>query len=75
MYGVPTLSPHAVLTYLALGLGAALGLLLRRALTGFEARAEFRNDVLVSDNWTRPIPPPPAADPATVVTPPSAPRE
>jgi Sulphur transport len=56
MYGIPTLSPYALPTYLALGLGVAFGLLLLRTIFGFEARAEFRDDVLISDSWTRPIP-------------------
>jgi len=56
MYGIPTLSPYALPTYLALGLGVALGLLLLRTIFGHEARAEFRNDVFISDSWTRPIP-------------------
>lgn len=55
-YGIPTLSPYALPTYLALVLGTALGLLLLRTISGFEARVEFRNDVLISDSWTRPLP-------------------
>jgi uncharacterized protein len=57
MYGIPALSPYALPTYLALIMGTVSGLLVLRALFGFEARAEFRDDVLVSDTWTRPIPP------------------
>jgi uncharacterized membrane protein YedE/YeeE len=56
MYGVPTLSPYALPTYLALVLGTALGLLLLRMIFRIEARVEFRNDVVVSDSWTRPLP-------------------
>lgn len=56
MYGVTTLSPYALPTYVALVLGTVSGLLLLRAIFGSKARAEFRNDVLVSDSWTRPIP-------------------
>lgn len=56
MYGVPTLSPYALPTYLALAVGVAAGLLLLRALIGFRAKAEFRNDVFIADSWTRPMP-------------------
>lgn len=58
MYGIPILSPYALPTYLALGVGVAMGLLLLRIFFGFRAHAEFRNDVFVSDSWTRPLPPP-----------------
>jgi uncharacterized membrane protein YedE/YeeE len=56
MYGVPTLSPYALPTYLALALGVAGGLLSLRGLTGFQPRTEFRNDVFIADNWTRLMP-------------------
>jgi hypothetical protein len=56
MYGIPTLSPYALPTYLALGIGVAAGLMLLRALAGFQAKAEFRNDVFIADSWTRPLP-------------------
>jgi uncharacterized protein len=56
MYGVPTLSPYALPTYLALAVGVAAGLLLLRGLTGFRAKAEFRNDLFITDSWTRPMP-------------------
>jgi uncharacterized protein len=57
MYGIPTLSPYALPTYLALGIGVAAGLLLLRALAGFQPTAEFRDDVFIADSWTRPMPP------------------
>jgi hypothetical protein len=50
------LSPYALPTYLALVLGTALGLFLLRMIFKIEARVQFRNDVVVSDSWTRPIP-------------------
>ena len=56
MYGIPTLSPYALPTYLALIAGVAAGLLLLRASIGFRPKAEFRNDVFIADNWTRPMP-------------------
>jgi hypothetical protein len=56
MYGIPTLSPYALPTYLALGIGVAAGLLLLRALAGFQPKAEFRNDMFIADSWTRPLP-------------------
>lgn len=59
MYGVPTLSPYALPTYLALAIGVAAGILLLRAAFGFRAKAEFRDDLFVADSWTRPIPPNP----------------
>ena len=56
MYGIPTLSPYALPTYLALIAGVATGLLLLRAFMGFQPKAEFRNDVFIADSWTRPMP-------------------
>ena len=56
MYGVPTLSPYALPTYLALALGVVAGLLLLRVVAGFRAKAEFRNDVFIGDSWSRPPP-------------------
>jgi hypothetical protein len=56
MYGVPTLSPYALPTYLALAAGVVAGLLLLRAVAGFQAKAEFRNDVFIADSWSRPPP-------------------
>ena len=70
MYGIPVLSPYALPTYLALGLGVAIGLLLLGPFFGFRVRAEFRDDVFISDSWTRPLPPGPAAQPDSVLTPP-----
>jgi hypothetical protein len=56
MYGVPTLSPYALPTYVALAAGVAAGLLLLRALTDFRPKVEFKDDVFIADSWTRPIP-------------------
>jgi uncharacterized membrane protein YedE/YeeE len=63
MYGVPTLSPYALPTYVALAAGVAAGLLLLRVVAGFRASVEFKNDVFIADSWTRPLPgdPMPAA--------------
>jgi len=72
MYGIPILSPYALPTYLALGCGVMAGLLLQRVLFGFVARAEFRDDVFVSDSWSRPLPPAPDAPAETMSS--SAPR-
>jgi len=66
MYGVPSLSPYALPTYAALVAGVAGGLLLLRVVVGLRPKVEFRNDVFIADNWTRPGP----GD----VTPPSARR-
>jgi len=74
MYGVPTLSPYALPTYVALILGVAAGLLMSRMLTGFVARAEFRDDTFISDSWTRPLPPGRDQADAIALTPPPAPR-
>jgi uncharacterized membrane protein YedE/YeeE len=57
MYGIPTLSPYAAPAYLALAAGVAVGLVLMRAWFGFEARVECRNDVFVTDSWSRRLPP------------------
>jgi hypothetical protein len=56
MYGVPSLSPYALPTYAALIAGVAGGLLLLRAVAGLQPKVEFRNDVFIADNWTRPLP-------------------
>jgi hypothetical protein len=65
MYGIPSLSPYAAPTYAALIVGVAGGLLLLRVFFGFQAKVEFRGDVLVADSWTRPLPgdPTPPAPP------------
>jgi uncharacterized membrane protein YedE/YeeE len=55
LYGIPTLSPHALPTYTALAVGVAAGLMMMRLLLGVEARVTCRNDTFVSDTWTRPI--------------------
>jgi hypothetical protein len=45
LYAIPTLSPHALPTYLALALGITAGLLAIRWLLGIETRAECRGDL------------------------------
>jgi len=57
LYGIPILSPYALPTYAALGLGVALGLVLMRAWFGIVAKVETRNDTFIADTWTRPLPP------------------
>jgi hypothetical protein len=56
LYGIPTLSPYAAPTFAAMLAGIAAGLFALRALFAIEARVECRNDVFVTDTWTRPIP-------------------
>jgi uncharacterized membrane protein YedE/YeeE len=56
LYGIPTLSPHALPAYMALAIGVAAGLMIMRLWLGVEARVTCRNDTFVSDTWTRPIP-------------------
>ena len=48
LYGIPTLSPHALPVYAALVVGVTAGLLLMRHLFGIEMRVSCRNDVYVS---------------------------
>jgi uncharacterized protein len=57
LYGIPTLSPYALPAYGALIAGVALGLVLMRAWFGLEARVECRNDIFITDTWSRPLPP------------------
>jgi hypothetical protein len=57
LYGIPTLSPYAAPAYAALVAGVAAGLVLMRWSFGVEARVECRNDVFITDTWSRPIPP------------------
>jgi hypothetical protein len=56
LYAIPTLSPYALPTYMALGVGVAAGLAIMRLWLGVEARVTCRHDLFASDNWTRPIP-------------------
>ena len=56
LYGIPSLSPHAIPAYLALAVGVAAAIGLMRLLFGIEMRAECRNDVFYSD-WGLSTPP------------------
>jgi hypothetical protein len=56
LYGLPSLSPHALPTFAAMLLGIALALLALRAWFGVNARVQCRNDLFVGDSWTPPIP-------------------
>jgi uncharacterized protein len=56
LYGIPTFSPHALPAFAALIVGVAVGLFMMRAGFRFEARVECRNDIFVTDTWTRPVP-------------------
>jgi uncharacterized membrane protein YedE/YeeE len=58
LYGIPILSPNALPTFTALAFGVVVGLVLMRRYFGIEARVECRNDVFITDTWTRPIPSP-----------------
>lgn len=49
LYGIPSLSPHALPAYLALIAGAAAGLYAMKRLGGFETRVVCRNDVYLAD--------------------------
>ena len=56
LYGLPSLSPHALPGYAALAVGVIAAIVLMRAIFGLEMRAEIKDDVFVSD-WglgTRP---------------------
>jgi hypothetical protein len=55
LYAIPTLSPHALPTFTALAVGVAAGLVMMRLWLGIETRVECRNDLFVSDTWTRPF--------------------
>jgi uncharacterized protein len=48
LYSVPTLSPHALPAFTAMAVGIAAGLLLVRAILGFEMRVSCRGDVYQS---------------------------
>lgn len=56
LYGLPSLSPHALPTFAAMLLGIALALLALHAWFGIESRVQCRDDLFVSDSWTPPIP-------------------
>jgi len=56
LYGIPILSPNALPTFTALAAGVAVGLVMMRWCFGIEARVECRDDVFITDTWTRPIP-------------------
>jgi uncharacterized membrane protein YedE/YeeE len=49
LYGVPSLSPHALPAFLAMGIGVAAALILMRRVLGIETRASCRNDLFISD--------------------------
>src|SRR5205085_264470 len=49
LYGVPSLSPHAIPSLLAMGIGAAAALVLMRWVLGIETRVTCRNDLFVTD--------------------------
>jgi hypothetical protein len=49
LYGLPSLSPHAVPSYVALALGVAVALVLMRALFGIKMGAEVKDDVFLTD--------------------------
>jgi uncharacterized membrane protein YedE/YeeE len=49
LYGIPSLSPHALPAFAAMVVGIALGLFAMRALFGIEMRVVCRRDVYVTD--------------------------
>jgi uncharacterized protein len=49
LYGIPSLSPHALPAFLAMVLGIALGLSAMRAWFGIELRVACRNDLYITD--------------------------
>lgn len=49
LYGIPSLSPHALPSYAALALGIAAGLLMMRYLLGVETRAVCKNDLYINE--------------------------
>jgi hypothetical protein len=48
LYGLPTLSPHAIPAFAAMAVGIVGGLLFMRATFGREMRVSCRNDVYIS---------------------------
>jgi hypothetical protein len=57
LYGIPTVSPHALPAYLAMAIGIALALLMMRLLFSIQTRVECRNDLYLGDTGlgSRPI--------------------
>ena len=49
LYGIPSLSPHALPAFLAMAIGIAAGLFLMRWWFGIETRVTCRNDLFVND--------------------------
>lgn len=49
LYGIPSLSPHAIPAYLALVAGIAVALLSMRAVFGVEMRVACRQDIYIAD--------------------------
>src|SRR5262245_13041519 len=49
LYGIPSLSPHALPAYAALVVGIFVALLTMRALFGIEMRVACRNDLYIAD--------------------------
>lgn len=49
LYGIPSLSPHAVPAYAAMAVGILLGLWAARRAFGFELRVVCRNDLYITD--------------------------
>lgn len=49
LYGIPSLSPHALPAYLALVVGIAVALLIMRAIFGVEMRVACRQDLYIAD--------------------------
>lgn len=49
LYGIPSLSPHALPAFLAMLLGIALGLFVMRACFAIEMRVACRNDLYITD--------------------------
>src|SRR5262249_16667471 len=56
LYGIPSLSPYALPTYMALGVGVAAGLVMMRLGVGVRPRCTCRNAIFISDHWPRSIP-------------------
>ena len=59
LYGIPTLSAHALPAYLAMAVGIAVALALLRLIFGVETRVECRNDLYLGDTGlgSRPLKP------------------
>jgi Sulphur transport len=49
LYGIPSLSPHALPAFTAMMVGIALGLVLMRLAFGIEMRVMCRNDLYITD--------------------------